>query len=139
MDRESVAFRSNCIHSKNIFSLADLPQEDETFLKIKNHIDTCRVCSSRYAQFNTQVEAMRMYIPKPIIDRESKEVFEREIHDLFKVLNLNPSAAAKARLKQKLKSVDVIGASFISHLTSKTMLKAYAFAGFTYLTLKYFF
>lgn len=80
-----------------------------------------------------------MYIPKPMMDRESKENFEREVSELFKNFNLDRKSAAKAKLKQKIKSIDSAGADILGHLTSKTMLKGYLAALIVFGLLKFFF
>lgn len=131
--------RTHCIHSKNIFSLADLPAEDETYKKLKKHIDGCRQCTAHYAQVSHQLEAMKVFIPKPMIDRESKEIFEREISELFKIFNLNKKTAVKNKFKAKIKTLDAAGTDFISNLTSKTMIKGYIAAAIAFGVLKFFF
>lgn len=140
LDREGqILFQPQCIHSKNIFSLADLPAEDETYIKIKKHVDGCRQCSNRYAQISHQIEGMKVFIPKPLIDKESKETFEREITELFKIFNLNKKSAAKNKFKQKIKLLDNVGIDILSNLTSKTMIKGYIAAAIAFVALKYFF
>lgn len=139
MDRESVsAFRSHCVHSKNIFTLADLPVEDESHQKIKKHVENCRACSTQYKNFQLQTEAMRIYIPKPRMDKESKEIFEREVTELFKIFNLDQKLATKKKIKEKILFMDSLGAEFIRNLTSKTMLKSYLLALIAFICLRYY-
>lgn len=140
MDRESEsAFRSHCIHTKNIFTLADLPKEDEVHQKIMKHINTCRACSTRHSQFLHETAAMKIFIPKPVIDREAKEIFERETSELFKLFNLNQKTAARNLLKNKIKAVDNVGAELIRTLSSTTMIKGYIFALVAFIVLKQYF
>lgn len=132
-------FVNQCIHSKNIFSLADLPAEDENYKKIKKHVEGCRHCSAQYAKSAHQLAAMKIYIPKPLIDKESKESFEREITELFKIFNLNKKTAVKNKIKSKMKLIDSAGADLLKNLVSKTMLKAYVVAGLAYVVLHAYF
>jgi hypothetical protein len=132
-------FVNQCVHSKNIFSLADLPAEDETYKKLKKHVESCRQCTAQYAKSTHQLEAMKIFIPKPLIDKESKEVFDREITELFKIFNLNKKAAVKIKLKAKMKLIDSAGIDMLKNLASKSMLKAYVLAGVAYVALHSYF
>lgn len=140
MDRESEsAFRSHCIHTKNIFTLADLPKDDEVHQKILKHVDNCRVCRTRHILFQAETSAMKFYIPKPVIDKESKEIFERETTELFKLFNLNERTIAKNRIKNKIRSVDNMGAEILRNLVSTTMIKGYVLALLAFIILKQYF
>lgn len=82
---------------------------------------------------------MKIYIPKPMIDKESKEIFEREITELFKLFNLNERIAAKIRIKNKIRSVDNMGAELLRSLASTTMIKGYVAALLAFIILKQYF
>ncbi len=82
---------------------------------------------------------MKNFIPNPVIDKESKEIFEREITELFKLFNLNERTAAKNLIKSKIRSVDNMGAELLRNLASKTMIKGYVVALLAFIILKQYF
>lgn len=81
---------------------------------------------------------MKIYVPRPKIDRESREIFEREISELFKIFDLNEKAAGKKKLQQKIRLMDSVGAEFLKNLTSKAMIKSYLLALLTFACLRYY-
>ena len=129
----------NCIHTKNVFSLVDLSPEDESYHKIKKHTDECEICSFELKKFELQTLESKIYIPKPQIDDETKEIFKREVSELFKAFNLNEKELLKKKIKNKIKKIDRLGADFLKNLTSKNMLKSYAFGAVLFLVLRQFF
>jgi hypothetical protein len=130
---------ARCIHTKNVFSLVDLPPVDETYKKIKKHVDNCKVCEEAFRNFELNNVASKIQIPKPQIDSETKEIFEREVSDLFRAFDLNAKELLKKRIKNKIKHIDSMGVDFIKMLTSKQMLTTYALGAVLFVILKQFF
>ncbi len=146
MDRRNVFVSSvssiskdYCIHTKNVFSLMDLHPEDKSYQKIKKHMDDCQVCEGAYKKFEFKNLEAKIHIPKPQIDSETKEIFENEIHELFKTLDLNEKALLRKKIKSNIKKIDVAGIEFIKNLASKGMIKTYVFGAALFVVLKQFF
>lgn len=146
MDRRSTLEHSipkiqdqKCIHTRNVFPIIDLSPLDESYKKLKKHIDGCTVCEHQVRVFELKNAEIRIQVPKPQIDTDTKQVFEREVSDLFRVFDLNEKVRLQKRIKNKIKSIDTLGASFISNLASKQMLKTYAFGAVLFIVLKQFF
>lgn len=146
MDRRTVQVshtpniqRTNCIHTKNVFSLIDLSPNEESYKKIRKHVDTCKVCESELKNFEFACSEAKIHIPKPQIDSETKEIFVREVSDLFRVFDLNEKELLKKKIKNKIKSIDSMGVDFIKTLTSKSMLTTYAFGAVLFVVLRQFF
>lgn len=134
-----IAKKETCIHTKNVFSLLDLGVEDENFIKIKKHMDSCSVCENAFSDFEQKTFESKVYIPKPQIDLETKSVFENEVHELFKVFDLNEKARLRKKIKSNFKKLDMAGIDFIKNLSSKNMLKTYAFGAVLFVILRQFF
>jgi hypothetical protein len=128
-----------CIHTKNVFTLIDLSPIDESYKRIKKHIDGCKVCELELKAFELKNIEAKINIPKPQIDTETKEMFEREVSDLFRVFDLNEKDLLKKKIKNKIKSIDSLGVAFIKNLSSKQMLTTYAFGAVLFIVLKQFF
>lgn len=146
MDRRSVLIarsphiqNQKCIHTKNVFSLLDLPVLEENYKRIKKHVDGCNVCEAALREFELKTLEAKILIPKPQIDTETKEMFEREVGDLFRVFDLNEKERLKKRIKNKIKKIDTLGVSFLKNLASKQMLITYAFGAVLFVVLKQFF
>ncbi|MBC7713554.1 MAG: hypothetical protein H7177_09450 [Rhizobacter sp.] len=146
MDRRSfqsssVNFNSKtkCIHTKNIFSLLDLKQSEESYKKIKKHVDSCQTCETEFKKFELESIEVKIHIPKPQIDTETKEIYTREVSEIFKAFDLNEKAALRAKIKSKIKGIDSFGLSILKTLASRKMIATYAFAGVMFIVLKQFF
>ena len=146
MDRRSVLIarsphiqNQKCIHTKNVFSLLDLPVLEESYKRIKKHVDGCKACETALRDFELKIVETKIHIPKPQIDTETKEMFEREVSDLFRVFDLNEKERLKKRIKNRIKTIDTMGVGFIKNLASKQMLTTYAFGAVLFVVLKQFF
>jgi hypothetical protein len=128
-----------CIHTKNVFPIIDLSPLDESYKKIRKHLDSCKICEHQVKVFEMKNSEVRIQVPKPQIDTDTKQMFEREVSDLFRVFDLNEKVRLKKKIKNKIKSIDSFGASFMSNLASKQMLKTYAFGAVLFIVLKQFF
>lgn len=128
-----------CIHAKNVYTLIDLPPEEESYLKLKKHVDECQVCSTAFKNFELKCLETKIYIPRPQIDTETKVIFHNEVHDLFKTFELNRNIILKKNFKRKFQMMDLAGISFFQSLTSKSMFKAYAFGLALFIILKKYF
>ena len=129
----------HCIHTKNVFSLIDLSPNEESYKRMRKHVDGCSICQRELQNFELQMAAAKIYIPKPQIDTDTKEMFEREVSELFRVFDLSEKERLKKRIKNKIKSIDALGGSFVKHLTSKQMFKTYAFGVVIFVVLREFF
>ncbi len=117
----------------------DLSSEDEQSIKLKKHKAECTICSNIYKSFENKCLESKIYIPKPQIDTDTKIIFNNEVHDLFKVLDLNEKALLKKKITNKIKMLDNVGASFLQNLGSKSMLKTYALGIALFVILKKYF
>lgn len=128
-----------CIHTKNIYSLPDLSPKDEAYKNLSKHVENCPSCSQELKRFQMKSAAAQVYIPKVVMDRDLRQSFEREVSELFKVLQLDEREKLKANVKSKFKFLDQMGIDFLKTLSSKKMLKMYVVAGVLFLALKYYF
>ena len=135
----SVNLEKTCIHTKSIFSLIDLDFEDQAFVNIKKHSDRCVACSNALSKFEQQNQQAVFYIPKPQIDTETRNTFEREVHEVFLAFELNERVKLKLKLKKNFKKIDTAALEFIKNLSSKNMIKAYAFGLVMFVVLRNFF
>lgn len=135
---ENQRISNYCVHTKQVYSLRDLNPKDELYKKINKHIETCKVCNKEFQLFQVKVAATQVFIPKATIDRDLRESFEREVGELFKVMNLNERERLKKSVKNSLVFADQMGLAFLQNLFSKSMLKAYLVAGTLFIILKVF-
>jgi hypothetical protein len=135
----SQATQISCVHTKNIFSLVDLAHHDDSYQRIRKHVDGCQVCDIHYKKFELENLAVKIHIPKPQIDSETKEVFAREISELFKTFDLNEKTLLRKKIKSNIKKIDSLGVGLVKNLFSKTMLASYAGGVVLFVVLKQFF
>ncbi|MDO9182391.1 MAG: hypothetical protein Q7U04_08270 [Bacteriovorax sp.] len=131
-------FSNNCIHTKQVYSLLDVSPKDELYKRMSKHIETCSTCQTAFKTFQLKSEASRVYIPKVLMDRDLRQSFEREVGELFKVMDLNEREILKRNVKKSFIFIDKMGIEFIQNLLSKTMLKTYFFALAIFICLKLF-
>lgn len=117
----------------------DLNPSEEAYQKIMKHNETCQICSSALKSFEQKVLETKIFIPKPQIDTETREIFTREVSELFRVFDLNEKERLKKRIKNKIKKIDSVGEDFLKNITSKGMLTTYAFGAVLFVVLKQFF
>jgi hypothetical protein len=127
-----------CIHTKNIYSLLDMPAKDETYKNLSKHIESCPVCSLEFKKFQSKSSEAKVFIPKAIMDHDLRQSFDREVGELFKVMNLNEREALKRNVKKGIKTIDQMGIDFLKTLSSKSMIKIYAVAVGMFFVLKHF-
>ncbi len=135
----TVNLEKTCIHTKSIFSLIDLDFEDETFVNIKKHSDRCDACSNALNKFELQNQQAVFYIPKPQIDTETRNTFEREVQEVFRIFELNEKMKLKLKIKNNFKKIDTASIEFIKNLSSKNMIKTYALGVVLFFVLRQFF
>lgn len=102
-------------------------------------MDSCQTCEKTYKQFELKTMELKVHIPKPQIDSETKTMFETEIHEIFKALDLNEKALLRKKIKSNIKKIDTAGIEFFKNLASKSMLKTYVFGAALFFVLKRFF
>ena len=119
--------------------MLDLRHADESYIKIKKHVDNCGTCNSALKKFELENIEVKIHIPKPMIDTETKEIFSREVSELFKAFDLNESVLLRKKIKTKIAGIDSFGVSLIKNVTSKKMIKTYAFGAVLFVVLKNFF
>lgn len=130
-------FLNTCIQTKNIYSLLDLPKDDDQYKKMSKHLETCPNCKKEFQIFQLKNMANQIYIPKVIMDKDLRQLFEREISELFKVMDLNKRELMKKNVKKGFVFIDKMGIEFIHNLSSRSMFKAYVFAIVIFVSLKY--
>lgn len=128
----------NCIHTKHIYTLLDMPKKDESYKRMSKHLETCTVCNKEFQLFQLKTKVSLVFIPKVLMDRDLRQSFEREVVELFKVMDLNDRELLKRNVKKGFLFVDRMGIEFIQNLLSKTMFKTYLFAGALFICLKLF-
>lgn len=128
----------NCIHTKNVYSLLDTPASEEVYKRMKKHLETCTSCNEEFQRFQVRTAAAQIYIPKALMDRDLRQSFEREVGELFKVMNLNNREILKRNVKKGFHVLDSMGLDFLKNMVSKTMIKAYLFALVCFICLKFF-
>ena len=70
--------------------------------------------------------------------RDLRQSFEREVGELFNVMNLNDRHLLRQNMKKGFRFVDSMGVDFLKSLTSPMMIKAYFFATALFIALKYY-
>ncbi|MGZ3786998.1 MAG: hypothetical protein ACXVLQ_00665 [Bacteriovorax sp.] len=131
--------KRHCVHTKHIYSMLDMSKKDEAYKRLSRHIETCPVCARELQNFQHKSMAAQVFIPKISMDRDLRQSFEREVGELFKVMNLNEREQLKRNVKKGFRFIDALGVDFLKNLASKTMLKAYVLAVFIFIGLKVFF
>jgi hypothetical protein len=116
--------------------LLDTPAKDEAYKKLSKHLETCTTCNDEFQKFKAKTAAAQIYIPKALMDHDLRQSFEREVGELFKVMELNNREILKRKVKKGFLFIDSIGLEFIKNLISKTMLKTYVMAAFIFIALK---
>lgn len=146
LDRRNSQFKTinstpqiKCIHTKNIFSMLDMNQSEESYKKTKKHVDACITCMAELKKFELENIEIKIHIPKPQIDTETKGIFAREVSDLFRAFDLNEKELLRTKIKTKIKSIDSFGVSLIKNLASKKMITSYAFGAVLFVVLRQFF
>ena len=134
--KRTKAKKNVCIHSRNLISLIDLTSKDEAYSFYNNHIKSCEVCAREYKNISSKVIASQVYIPKPMMELEMKESFEREIHDLLVHLKINEEEFKKSKAVGIVKSIDNFGAAFFKSLGSKIFFFSLLISGLAYYFLK---
>lgn len=121
-----------------MYSLLDTPKKEEAYKKLSKHLEVCRACKEEFQKFQLKTMAAQVYIPKALMDHDLRQSFEREVGELFKVMNLDNRENLKKNVKKGFLFIDTMGVDFLKNLTSKTMLKTYLMAVFIFIFLKLF-
>ncbi len=128
----------HCVHTKHIYTLLDTPKKEEAYKRMSKHVEVCPVCAEEFKKFQMKTLAAQIFIPKVAMDRDLRQSFEREVSELFKVMNLNERIMLKRNMKKGIRFIDSMGVEFLKNLASKTMLKTYVFAFALFICLKLF-
>ncbi len=128
----------NCVHTKNIYSLLDTPKNDETYKRLMKHLETCSACAQELKKFETKTAAAQVFIPKMTMDRDLRQSFEREVGELFKVMDLNERELLKKKVKKSVRFLDNMGVDLVRTLVSKSMIKVYVITAAVVVGIKYF-
>ena len=126
-----------CVHTKNIYSMLDLPIFDDSFKRLSKHIESCSTCALEFKNYKKNNERLKAIIPEAVMDKDLNQTFESEIVELFHTLELSDRAALKKKVKNKFKFIDQMGIDFLANLTSKTMIKYYLLGAVVFLGLKH--
>lgn len=124
-----------CIHQKNLILLydADLTSPESQFLQ--SHMKSCVPCQGYWNDFNFKMEASKVFIPKPMMDRELRVTLGREIHDLFKNLKMTKKDNRKNSMQKMFESISLFSDSLKKSIVNKHMFIAYGVATFIYILL----
>jgi hypothetical protein len=134
---KNISTQSNyCIHTKNIYSLADLNPIEEQYKFLNSHLKTCRICAEEYHHFQEKCFAAKTFIPKPMMDKELKETFDRELGDMLKSMQLNKKVLQKKRVSHFVQSINDYGEASFKILFSKSMILSFAVALVMFFVLK---
>lgn len=128
----------HCIHTKHVYSLLDTPKKEEAFKRLSKHLESCVACKEEFQKFQLKTTAAQIYIPKALMDHDLRESFEREVGELFKVMDLNDRVLLRKNVKNGFRFLDSMGVDFIKNLASKTMIKTYVLALIVFIGLKLF-
>lgn len=131
-------FAKVCIHTKHVYTLIDTPKREEAYIKMTQHLAICSICNDEFQKFQSKTMAAQVYIPKALMDRDLRQSFEREVSELFKLMNLNNREILKRKVKKGVHFIDSMGLDFLRNLVSKTMFKTYFFALVIFICLKLF-
>lgn len=126
----------NCIHKKNICTLYDLNPSDLQYQNLNDHLKNCKVCQREFARYSELNMAAQIYIPKPTMDKEFKETFDRELHDLLKNFGINDKIHRKNAAIKKLSSFNNFGELLLKSFFSRAMIFSFGFAGIIFLIMK---
>lgn len=116
----------------------DTPKKDEAYKRMTKHVESCPVCAEELKKFQLKTMAAQVFIPKVVMDRDLRQSFEREVSELFKVMNLNERELLKRNVKKGFRFIDSMGVDFLKNLASRTMIKTYIFALAIFICLKIF-
>lgn len=119
--------------------MLDIPHDREYYMQMRKHINTCGTCDLALKNFEQENFKIKIYIPKPQIDNETKDNFKNEVSEIFKSLHLNEKNLLRLKIKKNIKRIDSFGIDLIEVFTSKKMITTYAFAGVLFVILKRFF
>lgn len=119
--------------------MLDLNQSDENYVKIKKHIEVCKTCDIALKNFQLENIEIKIHIPKPQIDAETKEIYTREVSELFITFDLNEKSLLRKKIVKKIKGIDSFGVSLIKNAVSKKMITTYAFGAVLFVVLKQYF
>lgn len=128
-----------CIHTKNVMSLININSNQLQNTELLSHVKNCPTCSKEYNLRKGQIEGLNIFIPRPLMDKELKETFDRELHELLVHFGLNDKANRERLAVTYLSTLNSYGETILKVLFSKSMLAAYACAGVMYLLLKQYF
>ena len=112
----------NCIHSKNIGSILDLKNTDPSYKVLNDHLEICSVCANKLEMIKEQNLKMQIYIPRPVMDKESKENFDHEIHVLLKNFGLNDKVSKRRKMIKSIKKANTFGEVVLKTFFSRNVL-----------------
>ena len=105
-----------------------MPKNDESYKLMNKHLENCTICNKEFQRFQLKTSAALVLIPKVLMDRDLRQSFEREVVELFKVMDLNERELLKKNVRKGFIFIDKMGIEFIRNLFSRTMVKTYFFA-----------
>jgi len=97
----------------------DLPKKEESYKTLSKHVGNCTICNEEFQKFQAHSIAARTCIPKAVMDHDLRESFEREVGELFKVMNLNDREILKKNVKKGFHFLDSMGIDFIKKFSIK--------------------
>ena len=113
------------MHTKNVYSLLDLPSGDEAHKKLTKHLENCTACEWEFQQYKKANENLKLLIPEVVMDKDLHQTFNSEIVELFHTMELSNRVVLKKKVKNKIIFIDQMGIDFFKNLTSKKMIKFY--------------
>lgn len=128
-----------CIHTKSIIALFDLPEEDEQYKKISQHMKSCLICRDHYFQYNEKNVELKVKIPKFQIDNETKEIFEAEVASAFSIYKVHGETRLLKRIQNSLLQFNAQLNLLAKTSVTPKMLFTLAVAGGSFYLLRHYF
>lgn len=133
-----LAENKNCFHSRNLVSLFDLEKGNENFSVLFNHLKNCKICQKEFKNLESYNLALKNEIPRPQLDQDERKSLNSEIHELFRVFQLDNEVVIKNSLLDKLEKLNSSRKEMIEHLFSPQKVALYCFCAVIVYGINYF-
>lgn len=128
-----------CFHSRNLTALFDLEKGDENFSLLFSHLKNCKICQKEFKYLESQNLALKNEIPRPLLNHEERKSLNLEIHELFKVFELDNSVKIKKSFLNQLINFNSTRKEMLMYIFSPQKLTLYILSGTLIYCLKMFF
>lgn len=117
-----INFIDNCIHSKNIGSILEMKHSDPQFKTLNDHLAICSICTKKLETIKEKNLKLQVFIPRPVMDKETKENFDHEIHELLKSFGLNDKVSKHRKMIKSIKNANTLGEVILKTFFSRNVL-----------------